>query len=162
MGEDRQLTVGAGDQQLHALIGSPRRQAGSNLRVGQDPEGMLGVIEQARRVEHLEARLQADKEAARRAADLDRAEGDALHHRRNLAELVRRIDLYLDAPAGAPLDARFHRLEKLVRDIVDGRERQFHRELLGTRRRYEKAGCHDAKDGSTEPAGDRMHVYFPL
>jgi hypothetical protein len=59
------------------------------------------VVEQAGRIEHLEARLEADPEAVGRAADLDRAERHAFHHGGKLAELVRRIDLDLDAPPDA-------------------------------------------------------------
>jgi len=40
-------------------------------------------------------------------------------HGWNLAKLIRRIDLDLEAPTRAPFDARLPRLEKLVGDIID-------------------------------------------
>ena len=156
MGQHRRLTVGAGHQHFHALVGAERGQALPDLRVGQHPEGVLRVVEQAGRIEHLEARLQADEEAGRRAADLDRAERDTLHDSRNLAELVGRINVDLDAPARALLDAGLHRFEELVRDIVDGRERHLHRELLGTRSRCENSG-RKAEECNAKPTDNRLH-----
>ena len=68
---------------------------------------MNDVVEQAGRIEHLEARLEADPEAIGRGADFDRAERHALHHRRKLAELVGRIDFDLDLPPARCFDAGF-------------------------------------------------------
>ena len=84
------------------------------------------------------------------AARLDRAERHAFDHGGKLAELVGRIDVDLDLAAGALLDAGLQPLEIFVGDVVDGRQRQLHGELLRDRgRRGEQHARGSAGDDET-------------
>ena len=93
----------------------------ADRRIVQDAVAVQHVVEQAGGIEHLEARLEADPEAVGRAADLDRAERHAFHHRGKLAELVRRVDLDLDAPARPRFHAGLEGLVIFMDDVVDRR-----------------------------------------
>jgi hypothetical protein len=46
-------------------------------------------------------------------------------------------------------------------DIVDGRKRYLHRELLRVGGRRKKYCCHDTNEESAGPAEDSIHIYFP-
>src|SRR5207248_2773400 len=80
------------------LVGAERRQALADLRVLEHAVAVRHVVEQAHRVEHEIARIDAGEEAARHQRRLDGAERHAFHRARDLAELVRGIELDLDAP----------------------------------------------------------------
>ena len=82
------------------------RKARAHRFICQDALRMRHVLEQAGRVEHLQARLEADEEAARRHHGLDRAHRDTLDRRRDLAELIGRIELDLDLVADPRLRGR--------------------------------------------------------
>jgi hypothetical protein len=122
---------------------------------------MLDIVEHADAVHHLESRLEADEKAARGTADLDRAKRDTFDHGRNLTELVRRIDLNLETPAGPRIDAGLPRLQELVGNIVDGHERYLHRVRLGVRRCRQQTSRHDAGKDSSAPAENRVHGVPP-
>jgi len=144
------------------LIQNPLAEAAADCGVVHDLVGVQDVVEQAGRIEHLEARLEAHPETVRRAARFDRAERHAFHHRGKLAELVRRVDLELDAPARPRFDAGLERLVIFVHHVVDGRQRQLHGELLRAQRRGGEHACRrDCDESAGETRVDRVHVCSP-
>src|SRR5262249_11759773 len=112
------------------------------------------------RVEHLETRFETNEESACCSADFDRAEGNALDHRRYLSELVGRIDLRLDFSTGSLFDTCFEPLEVLMRDIVDGGKRYLHRERLSARHGRDAPRRQDHEE-KQRALGIRMHVTIP-
>src|SRR5690606_14815004 len=94
--KEHERAVGIGEERLDALRGTEGGKALFHLRIRKHALRMLHVVEKPRRVEYLEARLEADQEADRRYRHLDGAERHALYRARNLPELVRRVDLDLD------------------------------------------------------------------
>src|SRR5262252_7191177 len=75
------IGLDAGGEDFDALIGAEGGEAAADRGVVDDLVAVQHVVEQAGRVEHLEARLEAHPETVRRAASFDRAERHAFHHR---------------------------------------------------------------------------------
>ena len=88
------------------------------------------VIEQAGGIEDLESRLEPEQEAGSGNGDFDGAERHPFDRRRDLAELIGRVHLDLDACPGSFLDTRLESLHPLMREIVHRGRRYLHRELL--------------------------------
>src|SRR5262249_58956075 len=103
--EQHHRAVDAGGQNLDALVLAEGGEAAADRGVVHDLVAVLDIVEQAGRIEDLEARLEADPETVRRAPRFDPAERHAFHHRGKLAELVRRADLGRGAPPSPRLDA---------------------------------------------------------
>src|ERR1700685_602887 len=132
---------------------------------------MLERVDETRRRHHFETLVDADEEFRRHGRDLDGAELRAFDLPRDRAELACRIDLALDTPAGIFLDQGSKILGKLMRRIVDGRQRDLHHEGLVLRLRGAERqrqcnsqgryayGSHRTRINCTIP---RLHLLLPL
>jgi hypothetical protein len=110
------------------------------------------------RIADLKPRLEAHPEAVGGTAGLDGAECDAFDHRRQLAELVGGIDLELEPAAGTGFDAGLQRLVVFVHDVVDGRRRQLHGELLRARAGHRETT--GGRNDHSEPTKHDTHSRF--
>ncbi len=160
MREQHQRAVDGGGEDLDALVGAEGCEPRADRRIVDHLVAVHDIVEQAGRVEHLEARLEAHPEAVGGAAGLDRAERHALDHRGELAELVGGVDLELEAAAGAGFDAGFERLVIFMHHVVDRRRRQLHGELLRARRgRGQQSGRSDAGERKAPSGRDLTHTH---
>ena len=89
---------------MQPLVGAKPEHQLAHRGIGGDALAVLERIDQARRGHHLETLVDADEKFRRNFHDLDGAELGAFDLSRDRAELARRIDLGLDAPAGILLD----------------------------------------------------------
>jgi hypothetical protein len=131
----------------------PRAHGG----IGEHFLAVLDGVKQACGVEHLEAWFHPDQKTDGGQCHFDGAHCDPLDRRRDLPELTRRVDFYLNTPAGALLDTDLKCFHPFMRRVVDRRRRQFHRELLRVRS-ADKADRDGDGSQSIEPA---LHLGSP-
>ena len=123
----------------------------------EDLHRVLDAVEKTHRVEDLKARLEADEKAGRRNRRFDGAQGDALDRARDLPELVGGIDLDFQLAARAALRPGLERLHPFEGDVIRGRRRKLHGELLciGSRGARE-AGCGERQHEGRPPPLQRV------
>ena len=129
-----------------------------------DGVDFIGVLEQARHIERLEARIDVGHEGGRGGEGFDRAEQHALGHARDRAELRGRVDLDLQFIAHAGFDFLLEFLLPLVLHVVDGRRSELHGGLRiggATERQEDCKGCGGKSASRHLQAGLQCHSVTP-